>query len=166
VFEEHSMKREAFEKTYPNASLITWSDQHYSKLQGAWGLGNKQDDIKVVDYYVKEPVTVAKVLLSDGSIIDGKDYEDVKDELLERGIDFVDARDVDTYKVMCYRMSGAEVLEQPKELPTRYLPIIRVLGYYEWLNGILHYRGLTLAATDPQRVYNYATSANIEATAL
>ena len=51
-------------------------------------------------------------------------------------------------------------------MPSKWLPLIRTLGYHEWMDGVLHYRGIVRAAKDPQRVYNYATSANIEATAL
>lgn len=166
VFEEHKMTRKAFNELYPDASLSPWSDEHYSKLQHGWGIGDRTDDVKVVDYYVKEPVTKAMVLLSDGSIIDAEGFENTQDELKEKGIEFVDARDVETHKVNCYRMSGTEVLEPPVEVPSRYLPIIRVLGYYEWMNGTLHYRGIVRGAKDPQRVFNYATSANIESTAL
>lgn len=166
-FEESLIDRKEFKAAYPNAELITFPDNHYSKLQSSWGVNDSTNNtIRVADYYVKEPVKVTQVLLSDGSIVIGDDYEDIKDELEEKGIEFVDAKDVDTFKVMCYRMSGSEVLEEPTELPTKYLPITRCLGYHEWSDGTLHYRGIVRAAKDPQRVYNYATSANIEATAL
>lgn len=164
-FEESTMSRSEFKSTYPDAELSTFPEAQYSKLQSSWGC-DTGDTVRIADYYVKEPVTLTKVLLSDGSIILGDDYKDVKDELEEKGIEFVDAKDVETFKVMCYRMSGSEILEEPKEIPSRFLPLIRCLGYYEWSDSVLHYRGIVRASKDPQRVYNYATSANIEATAL
>ena len=167
VFEEEMVARKEFEARWPDAMIRTWPDAAIAKMQKGWGLGgNKNAVIRVADYYVKEPVTVDQVLLSDGSIIDADDYQEVVDELAEKDITLVDSKPVETFKVMHYKMSGAEVLEKPVEVPSMYLPIIRCLGYWEWMDGTLHYRGIVRAAKDPQRVYNYATSANIEATAL
>jgi len=166
VFKEYSMSRDEFLDKYPEARMSPWPSSEVANIQRSWGLGGTKNDIKIVHYFVKEPIKVSKTLLSDGSIMLTSDYEQVMDELDERGITFVAARDVETYKVMHYLMSGANVLEQPKEIPSQYLPIIRVLGYHEWHDGTLHYRGIVRAAKDPQRVYNYATSANIEAVAL
>ena len=89
---------------------------HGLSYKKTWGLGsNKSSEVRVVDYYVKEPVTIDQVLLSDGSIMDLDAYEEVSDELLERDVEYVDAKKVETFKVMHYKMSGAEVLEQPVE---------------------------------------------------
>lgn len=165
-FEETTMTKKSFIAKWPDASLIEWPDSTVSGLQNGWGLGRGSETVRVVDYYVKEPVDIDKVLLSDGSIMALDDYELTKDELSADGITFADAKTVSTFKVMHYKMNGTEVLEEPVEVPSKYLPIIRVLGYYEWRNGTLHYRGVVRKAIDPQRVYNYATSANIEATAL
>lgn len=168
VFETTMMGRKEFEEEYPYASLTQWPDAKIGNLQSYWGCGNssRTADIRIADYYVKEPIKVDKTLLSDGSIMNSEDYLEVADELREKGIEFVDARSVDTYKVMHYKMSGTEILEEPRELPTSRLPIIRCLGYHEWRDGTLHYRGLVRNAKDPARVYNYATSANVEAYAL
>ena len=151
---------------YPDAELTEFPDAGSRALQAGWGVGNTNDDIRIADYYVKEPITVGKVLLTDGTIMKADDFEQVADELAEKQILVVDTKKVDTFKVMHYRMSGSEILEEPKELKITNLPIVRALGYYEWINGTLKYRGVVRAAKDPQRVYNYSTSANIESTAL
>ena len=166
VFEVSYMTQEAFKETYPDATLSTWPDNQWSKLQKSWGLGDDANDVRIVDYYVKEPVKQTMVLLSDGGMITADAYEEVSDELLEAGTTMVDAKDVDTFKVFCYRMSACEVLEEPYEIPTKELPIVRGLGYYQWQNGVLHYRGIVRPAKDPQRVLNYTTSAAVEETAL
>lgn len=167
VFESTLVPHDEFEERWPEASIVAWPDAQLSNLQkSTWGCDNSSDGIRVADYYVKEPVTVEKVMLSDGSIMVASDYEEVRDELEEKEITFVDAKVVKTYKVMCYKLSGTEVLEEPTEMPTCNLPIIRCLGYHEWRQNCLHYRGIVRNAKDPQRVYNYATSANVEAYAL
>lgn len=167
VFESTMISREQFKREYPNASFSAFPDALVSKLQSnSWGINNTQDDIRVADYYVKVPTKVKLVLLSDGKIMESGDYELVSDELEEEGITFVDEVTTTKNKVMHYKMSGAEILEQPAELPTKYLPIVRVLGYNELHDNVLHYRGIVRAAKDSQRVYNYAVSANIESVAL
>lgn len=166
VFEIASISREEFKARWPEASTATWPDGEVSRYQTKWGMGGTKSDFRVADYYVKEPVTVSKTLLSDGTIMITDEYIEVADELKEKGITLVDAKEVDSFKVMHYKMSGSEILEEPVELPTSRLPIVRCLGYHEWRDNALHYRGIVRNAKDPQRVYNYATSANIEAYAL
>ena len=118
VFEEEMIPREEFERRWPKASLKAWPDTAWSKLQKSWGIGgDKRKDVRIADYYVKEPIMVDQVLLSDGSIMTADEWEKVADELGEKGIEFVDAKKVETFKVMHYKMSGAEVLEQPVEVP-------------------------------------------------
>ncbi len=166
VFQIASITRASFSERWPWASMATWSNSQITTYQSKWGLGGTSSDIRIADYYVKEPVTVNKSLLSDGTIMITEEYLEVADELAAKEITLVDAKEVDTFKVMHYKMSGSEILEKPVELPTSRLPIIRCLGYHEWRDNALHYRGIVRNAKDPQRVYNYATSANIEAYAL
>jgi hypothetical protein len=166
VFEEASLTRDSFIERWPNASLTTWPDADVNNMQSDWGMGGTTSDIRVASYYVKERIKVSKTLLSDGSIMLTDDYKEVVEELAEKQVTLVEAKEVDTFKVMHYKMSGTEVLEEPAEVPTTRLPIVRCLGFHEWRNNSLHYRGIVRNAKDPQRVYNYATSANIEAYAL
>ena len=166
VFETAMIARKAFVKRWPDASLVAWPDASIGNIQRSWGVGSKTDDIQIADYYVKQPISVEKTLLSDGSIMLSSDYLEVADELLAKEITMLTAKKVDTFKVMHYKMSGTEVLEEPTELPTSRLPIIRGLGYHEWRDNALHYRGAVRNAKQPNQIYNYATSANIEAYAL
>lgn len=166
AFQTVQMDREEFKSTYPDASMIAWDDSGVIRFQADWGIGSRRDSILVADYYVKEEYDSVKVLLTNGDIMESEDFNDVEDELAEEDIYLEDERKTTDYKVMHYRMSGSEILEEPIELPTKHLPLVRVLGYYEWSEGVLHYRGIVRSAKDPQRVYNYATSANIEEVAL
>lgn len=167
VFEVATISRDEFTERWPNATMTTWTDAAVGNLQSSdWFCGGQRSNIRIADYYVKESIRVSKTLLSDGSIMMTDDYVEVADELRDKGIEFVEAKEVDSFKVMHYKMSGSEILEAPIELPTSRLPIIRCLGYHEFRDGKLHYRGIVRNAKDAQRVYNYATSANIEAYAL
>jgi hypothetical protein len=68
-------------------------------------------------------------------------------------------------RCMWVKCTGDTVLER-SELPTKYIPIVPVLGYEVWLNGRRHLSGLVRNAKDSQRLYNYYNSANAEHIAL
>ncbi len=64
-------------------------------------------------------------------------------------------------RVMWRKMNGQKVLDE-KEFPSRYIPIIRVLGN-EWIiDGKPVYSGIVRNAKDSQRMYNVAQSAIVE----
>jgi len=59
------------------------------------------------------------------------------------------------------KMSGAEVLDE-SVFPGELLPIIPVLGYELWVDGVRHVCGLTRRLMDGQRLHNYQMSAVAE----
>lgn len=64
------------------------------------------------------------------------------------------------------RMNGREVIGKEKEMPTKFLPIIRVVGNYWIIDGKLIVAGMVRNAKDAQRMYNYNASKEIEVNAL
>jgi hypothetical protein len=62
-------------------------------------------------------------------------------------------------------MSGAEVLEGPTELAGKHIPVVIYYGFNYWIDGQHYYRGMVRFAKDAQRIYNYITSAKVEAAA-
>jgi hypothetical protein len=159
------MPREEFERKYPKADFVPFSDARLTSLQRDWC--NKDDDtLRVAEYIVRKPVEIDVVRLSDGRVITLEDFEAAQDELAAQGIGGQAVRKKKTFKVTRYMLNGSQMLEQPAELPTKFIPIVRVLGYYHWFENCLRYQGIVRNARDAQRVYNYAVSANIEATAL
>ena len=64
------------------------------------------------------------------------------------------------------KMNGQKVIAGPKEMPTRYLPIIRVIGNQFVVDGKLLVDGMVRPAKDAQRMYNYNASKEIEVNAL
>lgn len=75
---------------------------------------------------------------------------------------------VTSRKVKCcywYRITGTKVLET-RELPTQYVPIVRVVGDWTLIDGKRDVRGLVRDMKDPARVYNYSVTTNAEIVAL
>src|SRR5882724_474825 len=74
-------------------------------------------------------------------------------------------RDTVSCKIMWYLIVGEEIVDQ-KEWPGIYIPVIPVIGEETIIEGKLDRKGHTRALKDPQRMYNYWTSAAVEFVAL
>lgn len=72
----------------------------------------------------------------------------------------------DSYKVERYVISGQEVLEGPEEWMGFHIPIVPFLGEEIKIGRRIVRRGIIRTMKDPQRLYNYAISADAEAVAL
>lgn len=62
-------------------------------------------------------------------------------------------------------MSGAEILEET-DFPSKWIPLIPVLGYELWVEGKRYLCGMVRRMRDAQQAYNYERSAYIESVAL
>ena len=54
--------------------------------------------------------------------------------------------------------SGDKLLDPPKRIAGKYLPIIPIYGYRAYVDGIERYKGLVRALKDPQRLHNMVMS--------
>lgn len=60
-------------------------------------------------------------------------------------------------KVICYKMAGSELLEEPQVLPYSYIPVIPVLGETNWISASKQsWTGITTIMRPIQRMINYA----------
>lgn len=159
---------ESFKKRWPASKAADFA--FFSLIGGGsyrsgW---RTQDFVKVADYFVKEPVKRNLVLMTNGKTYDEADenFQKVVDDLANNGIEISQRKTVTSHKVMHYKLSGAEVLDGPHEIPGMEIPIVVGYGYSTWIDGIHYYCGMIRKAKDPQRVYNYETSSNVETGAL
>lgn len=158
------MASSEFKEKYPDEQEISFDGEKFdSGLCSSWYSG---DMIRVSEYWVKEPVVRNIALLSDGRVIDKDDEEKVLDELAQEGITIVSERKVDSHKVVMYKMSGSSVLEGPNDWAGKYIPLIPAFGKVARIEGKEYIRGLVRNAKDPNRIYNYTVSTEIETTAL
>lgn len=150
-----------FKKLYPKASATTFdtnTDYHQD-----W-CDTEKNTVRIADYYTKEPIKIEIVLMSDGKTHEvNEEFEKIVDELKVDNIVEVNRKTIKTHKVFIYKVSGAEILESKKEWAGIHIPIIMVLGYNQWINGIRYVRGITRNSIDAQRLYNYSRSAIVEA---
>ena len=147
------MTKEDFEAKYPKNTPSDWEQTyHNTQLHQYW----IQDDmVRVCEYWVKKPETRKIGVTIDGQVVTARD-----------GLTYERVRTVKTHKVCRYVMSGHEILEEEKEFPCKWIPIVPVYGPEEYKDGQLRPRSLIRYAKDPMRMYNFWQSTIAEKIAL
>lgn len=158
VFEDIS--REEFEAAYPGE--VAGELVFPSEGQGNAWIG--KDRIRVAEYFTKgtkvdtlvaHPVH-GSVLLSD---LDDDERAAVDaDKSIKR-------RPVEHPTITWYKIAGDKVIDQ-REWPGRYIPIVRVVGEEVDIDGKVERKGHVRPLKDPQRMYNFMSSAQTEFIAL
>jgi hypothetical protein len=153
-----------YKAAYPDEPEISFKQEEFSRgLSSSWYVN---ETVRLAEYWVKVPVTRNVGLLSDGMIIDVDDEKDVLDELLLEGLTVQKLMPVKSHKVVMYKMNGSKILGKPSEWAGKYIPLIPAFGKVARIEGKEYVRGLVRNAKDPNRIYNYTVSSEIETTAL
>lgn len=151
-FVPYEMERDDFKEAYPDAAVAPLDDDQ--AVKSAW-FG---DRYRVAEYWCKKPYVRKLALLDDGSTTDA--------DAIPPGRIAVKVDERESYRVVRYIMSGAEIIDGPMEIPGQYIPIIPVIGEEVRAQGRTYRSGLIRFAKDPQRRFNYWASAQTEAVAL
>ena len=160
-FIEENMEKKAFIKKHPGADTEGFSGDNIGMQWSNWF---SEDNIKVAEYFYKEPVKKKIVQLNTGDIVElSKDI--TIERLTSTGKVIVKDREVNSHKVMWCKRSGSEILEGPTLWPGKNIPIIPVLGDEIVVNGKKHYLSLIRGAKGPQEMYNYWAAAATESVA-
>ncbi len=137
-----------FREMWPDASPVSLDDD-----LPAWVDGDK---IVVAEYFWKEYYDRELGLLADGTVVENP----------APPLNFVKKRTVRAHKVMWAKISGKDVLEGPKEFPSKHIPVIAVVGEELILGDEVVRTSVIRYAKDPQRLYNFWRSAQTEVVAL
>jgi hypothetical protein len=153
-----------YKAAYPDEPEVSFDQEEFSRgLCNSWFAN---ETVRLAEYWVKVPVTKNIGLMSDGRILDLDDEKDVLDELLREGVTVIKNQPVKTHKVVMYKMNGSKILGKPSEWAGKYIPLIPAFGKVARIEGKEYVRGLVRNAKDPNRIYNYTVSSEIETTAL
>jgi len=151
-----------FQKKYPDAKLDPF-DMEYNANSIGWTSG--VDKIRLAEYWTRETKVVKTIAeLDTGEVVELT--KDIRKAIKEYGARIIKKRDVEEYVVKFHLLSGSEVLEGPIDFPSKFIPIIPVLGNEEYIDGKIVRSGLLRHFKDPQRMYNYWSTASTEAIAL
>ncbi len=159
--------RKQFEAEHPD---VDFSSIDLAKQDQEW-LTN--DEVRVAEFYkrIKREKTLA--LLDDGRIVDYDTIKAIEDELLIpppgsgiKPIKVLRKRKSDETFIRWWKISGTGILEGPIDYDWKYIPLVPVYGRISNIEGKRKYRGLVRKAKDPQKAYNHARTAEVEAVAM
>jgi len=162
AFYTRYISTEDFKAKYPDANVSGFQQQSYS-TSNTWF---KEGEVRIAEYWRKVPETKKIALLSDGRVIDLDEDGDALAELAFKGIEVVKERKVNSHYVEMYVMNGMEILSGAQRWAGKYIPLIPVYGKITYAADEVVIKGIVRDAKDPARIYNYATSAVVEAAAL
>lgn len=163
-FVTETMALKDFTKKYPKATDADFSGSETGETYEKW---YTTETVRVAEYWYKEPTTKTLCLLSDGRTVDKDRLAESDFIAIQNGaVQIVREREADSYRVMYCKLAGGKVIEEPKEWPGQFIPIIPVYGEEEDIEGRTSYRGIIRDAKDPQRLYNYWNTTNAEMVAL
>lgn len=159
----HAMTPEDFENKYGRKCVsIGIDNDNTSELYDY-----KPELALYLEYLYKKPYKKTVALMSDGSQIEiTKESEGALDELAASGVTEVRRRTFTSYKVYSRLLDAEDWLDKEQETVWCSIPIIPVYGNFEIVEGKVIWSSITRRIMDPQRVYNYARSREIEEGAL
>jgi hypothetical protein len=155
------ISKSSFEARWPNADAVNLDDVEFDD-DDDW---ETDDQVRIGEYWFKEPYDKTLLLLSDGSVIDALNDEG-EPVTPPKGVTIVKSRTQRCHKIMMCIVSGKAILEGPVEWAGSQHPWVMVYGEYVVIDGKVYWNGITRAGKDPQRAYNYSRTSAIEAVAL
>jgi hypothetical protein len=153
--------KKTFSAMYPEAEIDSgFVSRGTGDVVGDW---IQKEEIRIAEYWYTVRESVVLLQLSDGSSI----YEDEIDKELmkELGIEIINKRDSVRKKIKWCKVTAMQVLEEG-EWAGKYIPIVPVYGQSTIVQGKHKRFGLVRMAKDPQRMYNYWSTALTETVAL
>ena len=149
------MPRDQFEEKYGKETVAGEWSTISAEYVNRWVT---KDTVRIAEYFRKESTKKTIYLLSDGTITDDKNDATA-------GLTVERSREVEDITVKIYTMTSFKILDE-KEFPSRFLPIVPVLGAEMNKGGKVSFFSLIRFAKDPQRAYNYWKSCECELIAL
>lgn len=156
------VSKEAFKKMYPDAETDAgFTPRGTGDSQSEW---ITKEDIRIAEYFYTEYKRTKLVLLSDGTTV----YEDEmpkQDVMLAAGIYEVSRRVTVKKQIKWVKLTGMQILEK-RDWAGKYIPVVPCYGQQLIVDSKKKKFGLTRMAKDPQRMYNFWSTALTESVAL
>lgn len=152
VFVTDKMEKDAFEAEYPGKSGISVPEPSIDDSEHWSSAG--QVVVAEKFWLEREPVTLYQ-------LADGRSVTE-----LPPGAAYINKRKSEKTTVMWAKISGNDVLEGPNEFASKYIPIVAVMGEEIHVGDDVYRSSVVRHAKEPQRLYNYLSSAEAEIVAL
>lgn len=156
------ISKEAFKKLYPDAETDAgFTPRGTGDSQSEW---ITKENIRIAEYFYTKYTQTKLVLLSDGTTV-FEDEMPKQDAMLAAGIYEVSRRVTVKKQIKWVKLTGMEILES-RDWAGKYIPVVPVYGQQLIVDGKKKKFGLTRMAKDPQRMYNFWSTALTESVAL
>lgn len=152
MFVVEDIELEDYKRQYPKSTAANIPLETIGDNAPMWAQGGS---IRVAEYWRVERSKKKIYMLEDGSVVD----------TVPKGQKPLKERDSEIRTVKMSKINGMEELET-QDWAGKYIPIIPVLGEDHDVDGKRILKGMVEDMMDPQRQYNYWTSASTEAIAL
>lgn len=159
------MKRTEYKRKYPDAINANWEATGSGDINLDW---EDKEQVRLAEYF--RIVNKKDVLyrLEDGSAMLKSEFDRYPAGTFKiaKGQDGkIVSRETYRHQVQWFRLNGKKVIDR-RELPGKYIPIIKCIGNVENVNGEIKRCGMIRDLKDPARMYNYWRSAETERYAL
>jgi len=162
VFDD--MTRERFKEAYPKFKDV--GTKSPLDVSGDWV---REDQVRVAEYFRVEEKEDTLVAYTDPMTGERKQQRKSKmgKDLYKVAVDDPDFKEraLKDRQVEWYLIAGDKIIDR-SIWPGRYIPLVPVIGEETFIQGQLDRKGHTRAMKDPQRIYNYWSSAAVEHVAL
>lgn len=156
------MDRDDFKVKYPKADVTSWGDYSLGDDDQEW---LTEDKVRIAEYWTREEVAREIYQLSNGMVVDAKDYQENAEMYLAGGLEIVNQRLTRSWKITQHWITGDQVLESV-DWAGQYIPIVPVYGDEINVEGKVYYQSMFRHAKDAQRMFNYWRTTSTELVAL
>lgn len=146
------MSKDEFKRQFPDEEAVSVDDITEAM---DW---QSEDTVFVAEYYRVEYVQDTLYLLDDGTTLLKSKVNEYEGDL---DLVIANERKTQTKTIMWYKCSRDAILEQT-EIKADFIPIILVVGDEQWVKNKRYWNSLITNAKDPQIIYNYARTAQLE----
>ena len=162
VFVLQSVSMQEYDDKFPEGSGASVGQDNSNEAYS-----HKAESVIVGEVIYKKPTTKTMVLMSNNAIYEVDDkFETIMDELAKAGVTETRRRDRDTFTVHQRMFDGSGWLTDEQETVFNMLPVAPMFANFQIIENKVTYFGAVDKLLDPQRVYNYARSRQIEEGAL
>lgn len=151
-----------YESRWPNAEIADFeADTEFDDDSDDW---EDDENVRIVEYWYKEPVKKTLHLMSDGSTVDASDMRSME-AAVQKGLHVTRSREMMSDEIKMCIASGKSILEEGGWAGKEF-PFILVYGENIVIDGRRRWFGLTRFAKDAQRSYNFSRTLAAETVAL
>ena len=151
--------KKAFQQMYPKANPTGVDTTSNSGSDITW---NQGEYVRVAEYWRRKPIKKTMAMLPNGEMHEVTEKGLPLIQKLKEAGQITNFREITSYEVEMHKVSGVEVLEEVYKCPSKWIPLIPVIGNEIPLDEGTYRHGLIRFQREPQQLHNYVMSVMME----